>query len=58
MFLWNVSLFPCQVVNAYYIVFFNYILLQEYMVFFHLAIRLQSYRSKVFDIIGQVFVVI
>jgi hypothetical protein len=22
MFLWNVSLFPCQVVNAYYLVFF------------------------------------
>jgi hypothetical protein len=22
MFLWNVSLFPCQVVNAYYVVFF------------------------------------
>jgi hypothetical protein len=41
MFLWNVNLFPCQVVNAYYVVFF----------------ALQSCRSKVFDTIGQVFVV-
>jgi len=22
MFLWNVNIFPCQVVNAYYIIFF------------------------------------
>jgi hypothetical protein len=42
MFLWNVSLFPCQVVNVYDVVFF----------------ALQSCKSKVFDTIGQVFVVI
>jgi hypothetical protein len=46
MFLGNVSLFPYQVVNAYYVVFLHRILLQKYLVFFHLAIRLQSYKAR------------